>query len=264
MNTPTLLSAVPVSVSSITPIWDYTNAGDEVGFKLNYSTDNINWSVITLAQKQLNRGYWHTGLAAATKYYYKLCAYDVNNNNSPFSNVVSGTTPSYTLSANNTSIMFLLNGTLVSGYIATVNVVATAGLSWTASRGSNTWMTINGGATKSGTGNGSFIVACPSSPSSHEGSITITSNAPTKTINVQQTNDVSDCVAVACFVCLQNFNIFETDEDQTTCPYCGAPLTIRSTLLAPIIGTSFSGFKNNPVLAAGTKGGFAIGGFGTA
>lgn len=70
----------------------------------------------------------------------------------------------------------------------TVTVTATAGNTWSASSGSyGAWITLNGGSTVNGNGNGSFTMVVSTIPTGGSGTVgymSITSLAPTVTMSV--------------------------------------------------------------------------------
>jgi titin len=86
---PTNLVAAAVSSSRINLTWT-DNAAYESGFKIERSTDGVNFSQIgTLVANGTT--YSNTNLSAAVTYYYRVRAYD-GPNHSPYSNVASATT----------------------------------------------------------------------------------------------------------------------------------------------------------------------------
>jgi hypothetical protein len=86
---PTLLSATAVSTSQINLAWT-DNSSNEQGFKIERSTDNLNFSQIATVGAGVAT-YQNTGLAASTTYYYRVRAYNATGN-SGYSNVANATT----------------------------------------------------------------------------------------------------------------------------------------------------------------------------
>ena len=86
---PTLLSATAVSASQINLAWT-DNSSNEQGFKIERSTDNLNFSQIATVGAGVAT-YQNTGLAASTTYYYRVRAYNATGN-SGYSNVANATT----------------------------------------------------------------------------------------------------------------------------------------------------------------------------
>lgn len=99
---------------------------------------------------------------------------------------------SASLSVSPSLISFNYNGLLCS-YSSTsyVTVTASSGNSWTATR-SATWIFIS---SSSGTGNGGFGVSVSSNGGtlSRFGSVTVSSDAPDKTVSIDQTGQGDDC-----------------------------------------------------------------------
>lgn len=100
-----------------------------------------------------------------------------------------GYTHTYTLTIDNSAIVFLYNtGALCDGYSATVNVTATLGVTWTATPQAS-WVKLNGSSSPvSGSGNGSFTVSI-NAGSITTSSILVTSIAPTVTTYIDRVND---------------------------------------------------------------------------
>jgi len=86
---PSNLVATAATSSKINLSWN-DNSSNEAGFKLERSTDGVNFTqVATLAAN--TQSYSNTGLAASTTYTYRIRAYE-GTNNSPYSNLASATT----------------------------------------------------------------------------------------------------------------------------------------------------------------------------
>ncbi len=88
---PTNLSIDFVFSSAVSIKWE-DNSTNEIGYKLERSTDGINWNIIKLLPQNVN-SYSDIGLLYHTKYYYRVCAYN-SNGNSDYSNVIWAITTS--------------------------------------------------------------------------------------------------------------------------------------------------------------------------
>jgi hypothetical protein len=88
-NPPGNLSAIGVSSNSIDLSWN-DNSTDEDGFKIERSTDGINFNQIADVGIDII-SYTDIGLASGTTYHYRVRAYNAAGN-SPYSNVVNATT----------------------------------------------------------------------------------------------------------------------------------------------------------------------------
>ncbi len=89
-SSPSNLGATAISSSQINLAWT-DNANDETGFKIQRSTDNLNFSQIATAGANAT-SYSNTGLTAGTTYYYRVSAYN-GSGDSVFSNTANATTP---------------------------------------------------------------------------------------------------------------------------------------------------------------------------
>jgi len=90
---PTSLTAVPAAGKKINLSWT-DNSSDETGFRIERSTDGVNFSQIASVAANV-KTYTNTGLARSTKYYYRVFAYRTTNgftDNSAYSNIASATT----------------------------------------------------------------------------------------------------------------------------------------------------------------------------
>jgi hypothetical protein len=83
---PTNLTVTGVSCSTIGLMWDPSTSPSVSGYKVFRGTSSGNYSNITDVGNVTN--YTDTGLAPSTQYYYSVKAFDVGNNESPFSNEV--------------------------------------------------------------------------------------------------------------------------------------------------------------------------------
>jgi hypothetical protein len=88
---PTALGATVVSSSQINLNWN-DNASNETGFKIERSTDGVNFSQIATAGANAT-SYSNSGLAASTTYTYRVRAYN-GGGDSAYSNPAAGTTSS--------------------------------------------------------------------------------------------------------------------------------------------------------------------------
>ncbi|MGH9840677.1 MAG: PKD domain-containing protein [Blastocatellia bacterium] len=87
---PSNLSATAISGTQINLAWA-DNAGDETGFKIQRSTNNVNFTQIAAAGANVT-SFSNTGLAAGTTYYYRVSAYN-GSGDSVFSNTAGAATP---------------------------------------------------------------------------------------------------------------------------------------------------------------------------
>lgn len=86
---PSNLTATP-SASKVTLNWT-DNATNEMAFKLDRSTDGVNFTQLGILSAN-STAYANAGLAAGVTYYYRIRAYD-GPNHSAYSNVASATVP---------------------------------------------------------------------------------------------------------------------------------------------------------------------------
>ncbi|HXG68502.1 MAG TPA: Ig-like domain-containing protein [Blastocatellia bacterium] len=89
-NAPSNLTATAVSKSQINLAWA-DNATTETGFKIERSTDNINFTQIATVGANVT-SYQNTGLSRSTTYYYRVRTYN-GGGDSAYSNTASATTP---------------------------------------------------------------------------------------------------------------------------------------------------------------------------
>jgi hypothetical protein len=87
---PSSLVATAVSKNQINLTW-MDNSGNESGFKIERSTDNVKFSQIATVGANVST-YSNTGLTANKRYYYRVRAYN-DLVNSTYSNTTSATTP---------------------------------------------------------------------------------------------------------------------------------------------------------------------------
>jgi titin len=88
-SAPTNLTATAVSSSRIDLAW-IDNATNESGFKVERSTDGVNFTQVAILSSNITT-YASTGLAPDTTYTFRVRAYD-GTNNSGYSNTASSTT----------------------------------------------------------------------------------------------------------------------------------------------------------------------------
>ena len=112
---PTNLTAAAVSPSKINLAWT-DNASNEAGFKLERSTDGVNFAQVAVLGANIT-SYSNTSLTASTAYTYRIWAYD-GPNNSAYANTASATTQSAPAAPSNLTA----TATAFSGQI---------GLTWT-------------------------------------------------------------------------------------------------------------------------------------
>ena len=86
---PSNLTATP-SAGKITLNWT-DNATNEMGFKLDRSTDGVNFTQLGILGAN-STSFPNAGLASGVTYYYRIRAYD-GPNHSAYSNVASATVP---------------------------------------------------------------------------------------------------------------------------------------------------------------------------
>ena len=86
---PSNLTATAVSSSRINLAWT-DNATNEAGFKLERSTDGVNFTQVAILTANVT-SYANTSLTASTTYIYRVRAYE-GTNNSAFSNTATATT----------------------------------------------------------------------------------------------------------------------------------------------------------------------------
>jgi hypothetical protein len=91
--TPSGLAAAPASSTQINLTWS-DNSSNETGFRIERSTDGINFTFVTNVGVNAT-SYANTGLTASTKYYYRVQALG-SAGNSGYSNVANATTTSGT------------------------------------------------------------------------------------------------------------------------------------------------------------------------
>jgi hypothetical protein len=89
-NAPSGLTATAVSTSQINLTWA-DNASNEDGFKIERSTDGVNFTQIATVAANAT-SYSNIGLTASTLYYYRVFAYNANGNSASPSNTASATT----------------------------------------------------------------------------------------------------------------------------------------------------------------------------
>jgi len=89
---PSSLSATTVSDAEINLNW-VDNANNEIGFRLERSTDGVSWAEIASVATNV-RSFADSGLTAETNYQYRARAYN-SNGNSVYSNVGSATTQAF-------------------------------------------------------------------------------------------------------------------------------------------------------------------------
>jgi beta-glucanase (GH16 family) len=87
-SAPGNLTATSPSKKKITLNWT-DNSNNEDGFKIERSTDGVNFTQITTMAANTAR-YTNTGLTSGTTYYYRVRAYNASGN-SPYSNTASAT-----------------------------------------------------------------------------------------------------------------------------------------------------------------------------
>lgn len=112
---PSALSATAASASQVNLAWT-DNSGNETGFKIERSTDNLTFAQIATVGAGV-KTYAVTGLTATTAYYFRVRAYN-SAGDSAYSNTASASTLAATLSA-------------PSGLSASALSKSSIGLKWT-------------------------------------------------------------------------------------------------------------------------------------
>jgi hypothetical protein len=93
---PTGMVAQNVAYDSVSVTWT-DNSSDETGFKVERSTDGVNFAALATLGSG-SRAYTDTSVAAASRYSYRVRAYN-SYGGSAYSNIVSVTTPSVPVTA---------------------------------------------------------------------------------------------------------------------------------------------------------------------
>jgi hypothetical protein len=115
------LTATAASSSAINLAWT-DNANNETGVDIERSTDNANWAAVTMVGSNI-QAYGNTGLAASTRYYYRVRAKN-SAGSSAYSNVANAST----LAAGSTTVTVALRDGL-NGYTGTQDTYVASGAS---------------------------------------------------------------------------------------------------------------------------------------
>jgi len=118
---PGSLTATAASSSAINLAWA-DNSNNETGFDIERSADNVNWAALTTTGSNV-QSYGNTGLAASTRYYYRVRAKN-GAGSSAYSNVANATT----LAAGSTTVTLDLRDGL-NGYAGTQDTYVASGAS---------------------------------------------------------------------------------------------------------------------------------------
>jgi hypothetical protein len=118
---PAGLTATPASSSAISLAWT-DNSNNETGFDIERSADNVNWAALATVGSN-SQSYSNTGLAASTRYYYRVRAKN-STGNSAYTGVASATT----LAAGSTTVTVDLRDGL-NGYAGTQDTYVASGAS---------------------------------------------------------------------------------------------------------------------------------------
>src|SRR4029077_6870509 len=86
---PSNLQAITFSSSSMYLLWT-DNSTNENGFNIERSTNGTTFAQVATVPANTT-GYYNTGLAGSTTYYYRVSAYNASGN-SGYSNITSATT----------------------------------------------------------------------------------------------------------------------------------------------------------------------------
>lgn len=114
------LTATAASSSAINLAWT-DNSNNETGFDVERSSDNVNWAALAPVGSNI-QSYGNTGLAASTRYYYRVRAKN-SAGNSTYSNVANATT----LAAGSTMVTVDLRDGL-NGYAGTQDTYVASGV----------------------------------------------------------------------------------------------------------------------------------------
>jgi len=117
-NAPSNLTASALSASQITITWT-DNASNETGFRLERSTDGVNWTEFAVTSSNII-SFADSGLATATTYQYRVRAYN-SYGNSIYSNMVSVTTAAQAVCTSNTPAVTLTPSSIYSKTGATIS-----------------------------------------------------------------------------------------------------------------------------------------------
>jgi len=157
--------------ANITLAWNASPETDIAGYKVYYGTASQNYDWVLDIGKVTT--YTVTGLTSGFTYYFAVTAYDTSDLESTYSNQVSASACTYSISPQSENFT-------ASGGTGSVTVSTQSGCSWTASSGVS-WMTITSG--NSGTGNGtvSYSISSNTNSSPRTASSTIARNTLTVT-----------------------------------------------------------------------------------
>jgi hypothetical protein len=157
--------------ADITLAWNANSETDIAGYKVYYGTASQNYDWVLDIGKVTT--YTVTGLTSGSNYYFAVTAYDTSDLESTYSNQVSASACTYSISPQSENFT-------ASGGTGFVRVSTQSGCSWTASSGVS-WMTITSG--NSGTGNGtvSYSISSNTNSSPRTASSTIARNTLTVT-----------------------------------------------------------------------------------
>ncbi len=151
--------------------WNGNTESDIAGYKVYYGTASKAYDWVLDIGKVTTCTV--TGLTTGRTYYFAVTAYDTSNLESTYSNEVSTTTCTYSISPISQSFTS-------SGGTGSISVSTQSACSWTANSGAS-WLTITSG--NSGTGNGTvgYSIAANGNSSSRTASSTIAKNTFTVT-----------------------------------------------------------------------------------
>src|SRR5439155_1689519 len=164
---PSYLAATAVSSSQINLTWQ-DNAGNETGFKIERApTASGTWVQIATVGASVTT-YANTGLNASTTYYYRVRAY-AGKQNSSYAGVASATTLGVACTVSITPSSASFNEASGAG---SVSVTAPVGCTWAVSSSVN-WLTVSSGASGTGNGTVTYLVAANTSINGRIGTIAI-------------------------------------------------------------------------------------------
>jgi hypothetical protein len=166
--------------AQVTLAWDPSSDANISGYKLYWGSQSKQYTLLTDVGN--NTSETISNLQAGTIYYFAATAYDVQGNESSYSNEVSYTVPgSCTYSISPASKTFTQTGGK-----ETVAITTQSTCSWTASSGAS-WMTLTSGSSGTGNGTVSYTVSANAGTASRTSISTIAGQVFTVTQTGVQT-----------------------------------------------------------------------------
>ena len=149
--------------ANVSLAWNANSEPNIAGYKVYYGTTSHVYDWVLDVGKVTT--FTVTGLTAGLTYYFVVTTYDTSNLESAYSNQVSTSTCTYSISPPSESFT-------ASGGTGTVSVSTQSTCPWTASNNTS-WMTINSGSNGTGNGTASYSIAANTDSSSRTASTTI-------------------------------------------------------------------------------------------